>query len=81
MSKPWFLKMALEAEPSPLAGVISNILQSTSTSKNGTKPLPPLPPPAPDDAPPTAYVAPPEKLQAPMPNGHRDTNNGTTEVV
>ena len=32
MSKPWFLKMALEAEPSPLAQRISSILsQSPST--------------------------------------------------
>lgn len=32
MSKPWFLKMALEAEPSPLAKQISSILsQSPST--------------------------------------------------
>lgn len=34
MSKPWFLQMALEAEPSPLAERISQILQ---------KPLPKLP--------------------------------------
>lgn len=27
MSKPWFLKMALEAEPSPLANRIATILQ------------------------------------------------------
>ncbi|KAF8159441.1 tryptophan synthase beta subunit-like PLP-dependent enzyme [Crassisporium funariophilum] len=27
MSKPWFLKIAMEAEPSPLAGVISQILE------------------------------------------------------
>ena len=34
MSKPWFLKMALEAEPSPLSQRISSILsqqQSSST--------------------------------------------------
>jgi hypothetical protein len=41
------LKIAMEAEPSPLAGVISNILQSSSTApKKGSmssKPLPPLP--------------------------------------
>lgn len=29
MSKPWFLKMALEAEPSPLANTISNILKKS----------------------------------------------------
>ena len=27
MSKPWFLKMAIEAEPSPLARTIENILK------------------------------------------------------
>lgn len=32
MSKPWFLKMALEAEPSPLAKQISNILQQSQSS-------------------------------------------------
>ncbi len=26
MSKTWFLKMALEAEPSPLAGTVAQIL-------------------------------------------------------
>ncbi|KAF8659891.1 hypothetical protein AX16_001775 [Volvariella volvacea WC 439] len=26
MSKPWFLKIAMESEPSPLAGVIANVL-------------------------------------------------------
>ncbi|KAI0759308.1 cystathionine beta-synthase [Irpex lacteus] len=31
MSKPWFLKMALEAEPSPLAHTISNILKKSSS--------------------------------------------------
>lgn len=31
MSKPWFLKMALEAEPSPLAKQISNILHKSDT--------------------------------------------------
>lgn len=29
MSKPWFLKMALEAEPSLLAGRIADILKPT----------------------------------------------------
>ena len=28
MSKPWFLKLALEAEPTPLAGRIASILSS-----------------------------------------------------
>ncbi|KAL4242589.1 Cysteine Synthase/Cystathionine Beta-Synthase [Abortiporus biennis] len=32
MSKPWFLKMALEAEPSPLAKQISNILQKSPSN-------------------------------------------------
>ncbi|THH13629.1 hypothetical protein EUX98_g9698 [Antrodiella citrinella] len=32
MSKPWFLKMALEAEPSPLAKQISSILQPSSST-------------------------------------------------
>ena len=30
MSKPWFLKIAMEAEPSPLAGTISKILKAES---------------------------------------------------
>ena len=29
MSKPWFLAMTTQAEPSPLAGVIANVLQSS----------------------------------------------------
>lgn len=29
MSKPWFLKMALEADPSPLAGTIAEILKGS----------------------------------------------------
>ena len=29
MSKPWFLKMTMEAEPTPLAGQIAQILKST----------------------------------------------------
>lgn len=33
MSKPWFLKMAMEAEPSPLAGVIANVLQGASLTQ------------------------------------------------
>ena len=36
MSKPWFLKMALEAEPSPLANKITGILKH-SASKVETK--------------------------------------------
>ena len=28
MSKPWFLKMALEAEPTPLARRIADVLQT-----------------------------------------------------
>lgn len=32
MSKPWFLKMALEAEPSPLANRIADILKPQSSS-------------------------------------------------
>jgi hypothetical protein len=32
MSKPWFLKMALEAEASPLSAVISRVLTPTFTS-------------------------------------------------
>ena len=28
MSKPWFLKMALEAEPSPLARQIADVLKT-----------------------------------------------------
>ena len=28
MSKPWFLNIAMEATPSPLAGAIGQILQS-----------------------------------------------------
>ena len=39
MSKPWFLKMALEAEPSPLAKQISDVLKS-SPSKVQTDPRP-----------------------------------------
>lgn len=31
MSKPWFLKMALEAEPTPLAGRIAAILKPGKT--------------------------------------------------
>lgn len=29
MSKPWFLKMALEAEPSPLARRIADVLKAS----------------------------------------------------
>lgn len=32
MSKPWFLKMALEAEPTPLAKRISSILQQSPST-------------------------------------------------
>jgi len=34
MSKAWFLKMALEAEPSPLAGTVAQILGK----RNGSGP-------------------------------------------
>lgn len=30
MSKPWFLKLAMEKEPSPMANVIAQVLQSKS---------------------------------------------------
>ena len=33
MSKPWFLKMALEAEPSPLAHTIADILRPGQPDK------------------------------------------------
>jgi len=33
MSKPWFLKIAMEAEPSPLAGAIAQILQKAPETK------------------------------------------------
>ena len=33
MSKPWFLNIAMEAPPSPLAGAIAQILQSESTKE------------------------------------------------
>ncbi|KAF9466073.1 cystathionine beta-synthase [Collybia nuda] len=33
MSKPWFLKMAMEAEPSPLASIIANVLHETSSTQ------------------------------------------------
>ena len=40
MSKPWFLKMALEAEPSPLAKQISSILKdSRSEVHTDSEPL------------------------------------------
>lgn len=40
MSKPWFLKMALEAEPSALAKTISGILdQSPSEVRTDSKVL------------------------------------------
>lgn len=32
MSKPWFLKMALEAEPSPLALRIAEVLKSSESN-------------------------------------------------
>ena len=31
MSKPWFLKMALEAEPSPLARRIADVLKTAKS--------------------------------------------------
>ena len=37
MSKPWFLQIALEAEPSPLAGVISGILSKEKTTNVSVK--------------------------------------------
>ena len=39
MSKPWFLKMALEAEPSPLALRIADVLktESAEVQRNATK--------------------------------------------
>ncbi|TFK39784.1 tryptophan synthase beta subunit-like PLP-dependent enzyme [Crucibulum laeve] len=42
MSKPWFLEIALEAKPSPLAGVISNILQKSPTVTANEEELPAL---------------------------------------
>ncbi|KAJ2936958.1 hypothetical protein H1R20_g141, partial [Candolleomyces eurysporus] len=38
MSKPWFLQIALEAEPSPMAGVISGILGKDKTTNGSVKP-------------------------------------------
>ncbi|KAH9479388.1 Cystathionine beta-synthase [Psilocybe cubensis] len=38
MSKPWFLKIAMESEPSPLAHTISKILQ-TKENSNGDVPI------------------------------------------
>jgi hypothetical protein len=74
--------MALEAEPSPLAGVISNILQSANKNDSASsKPLPPLPAPTPTDTHPTASVGLFEKPQPPMPNGHSDINHGAAEEV
>lgn len=35
MSKPWFMKMAMEAEPSPLAGTIAQILGKNKASNAG----------------------------------------------
>jgi hypothetical protein len=32
MSKPWFLEMSMAAEPSPLAGIISQILNPSSAT-------------------------------------------------
>ncbi|KAH8833022.1 cystathionine beta-synthase [Flagelloscypha sp. PMI_526] len=45
MSKPWFYKIALEQEPSPLAGVIADILKSDS-SESETEAAPATPHPA-----------------------------------
>jgi hypothetical protein len=44
MNKEWFLDIALKAPPTPLSGLISNILQSTSSSKEDaiSEPSPPL---------------------------------------
>ena len=33
MSKPWFLNIAMEAPPSPLAGAIAQILESKPTKE------------------------------------------------
>jgi len=33
MSKPWFLKIAMEAEPSPLAGTIAQVLGKKETTE------------------------------------------------
>lgn len=61
MSKPWFLKMALESEPTPLAQTIASILkdspsevqtQSETLAKGiavRTQPDLPLRPDAPDE--------------------------------
>ncbi|EAU90453.2 cystathionine beta-synthase [Coprinopsis cinerea okayama7 len=38
MSKPWFLKIAMEAEPSPLAGTIAQILKKPEASKTPSAP-------------------------------------------
>ena len=39
MSKPWFLKMALEAEPSPLARQIADVLRDASNAEAGCREL------------------------------------------
>lgn len=36
MSKPWFLEMTMEAEPTPLAGLISKVM-NTSPSLEDVK--------------------------------------------
>ena len=38
MSKPWFMQIALEAEPSPLAGVVSGILGKEKAINGSVKP-------------------------------------------
>ena len=35
MSKPWFLKMALEAEPTPLARRIAEVLKAGGETRSG----------------------------------------------
>ena len=37
MSKPWFLKMAMESEPSPLAGTVAQILEKVNDSGQSRK--------------------------------------------
>jgi hypothetical protein len=38
MSKHWFLEMTMNAKASPLSGVISKILESSSTTKSARSP-------------------------------------------
>lgn len=37
MSKPWFYKIALEQEPSPLAGIIADVLKPLNTSAESSE--------------------------------------------